>query len=400
MSRALRIASTVAAALAVLYAVVVTWRQHERAAGLDFYIYFVNAQLAGRADVSNIYDRDVQSRIGEEYHERAQRGSSELRKFDAKRRRFLDSVSSPFLYTTLGWVSRDYDRALQQYHLLVFAAFIAGYLLIARKVRLSWASALFLLAALLLWYRGFEADLRVGNVNSLQLLMLGISLWCPPLAAGAIAGMLIAFKPNLLLVPLLLIVSRMATRDWRRLRQELLGGAIGVAIAIAAAAIHYGSFAVWLQWIARANEFYHRLPTRTERNVTPLLMLFHEHGAWSSYALALLLTIVAAVAIWRGRSRDDVSIIGVAILIYLLSATVVWLHYTVLVIPIALALMRWRTTAVVSLLALAAIAEEPFELLTGIAVYPKDAKLIGPALVALFVCGVWMLGREPAPSES
>src|SRR5688572_5807737 len=333
MSRALRIASTVAAALAVIYAVVVTWRQHERAAGLDFYIYFVNAQLAVREDVPNIYDRDAQARIGEEYYERAQRDTSELRKFDAKRRRFLDSVSSPFLYTVLGWVSRDYDRALQQYHLLVFAAFILGFLLIARAVWLSWASAMFLLSALLLWYRGFEADLRVGNVNSLQLLMLGISLWCPPLAAGVIAGMLIAFKPNLLLVPLLLAVARMATRDWRRLRLEVLGGAIGGAIAFVAAAIHYGSFAIWLQWIARANEFYHRLPTRTERNVTPLLMLFHEHGAWPSYVLVLLLTIAAALAIWRGRSRDDVSIIGVAILIYLLSATVVWLHYMVLVIP-------------------------------------------------------------------
>ncbi|MDP9192457.1 MAG: DUF2029 domain-containing protein [Acidobacteriota bacterium] len=391
MSRALRIASTVAAALAVIYAIAVTWRQHERAAGLDFYIYFVNAQLAGREDVPNIYDRDAQSRIGEEYYERAQRGTSELRKFDAKRRRFLDSVSSPFLYTSLSWVSRDYDRALQQYHLLVFAAFIIGYLLIARFVRLSWPSALFLLAALLLWYRGFEADLRVGNVNSLQLLMLGASLWCPPLLAGAIAGLLIAFKPNLILIPLLLAVARMASRDWRRLRLEIFGGAIGGAIAFLAAAIHYGSFAVWLQWIARANEFYHRLPTRTERNVTPFLTLFHEHGAWPSYVLALLLTIAAIIAIWRGRSRDDAMIAGVAILIYLLSATVVWLHYMVLVIPIALALLRWRMTAVVALLALAAIAQEPFEWLTGIAVYPNDAKLIGPALCALFVCALWKM---------
>jgi len=270
-------------------------------------------------------------------------------------------------------------------------------------VRLSWASSLFLLAALLLWYRGFEADLRVGNVNSLQLLMLGASLWCPPLVAGAIAGMLISFKPNLILVPLLLAVARMATRDWRRLRFEILGGAIGGAIAFVATAIHYGSFAVWLQWIARANEFYHRLPTRTERNVTPLLALFHEHGAWPSYALAMLLTIVAAVAIWRGRSRDDVSIVGIAILIYLLSATVVWLHYMVLVIPIALALLRWRGTAVVSLLALAAIAEEPFELFTRVAVYPNDAKLIGPALFVLFACAIWKLAsvsRSPGASTN
>jgi hypothetical protein len=391
---------TALGAVAVMYAVVVTWRQHERAAGLDFYIYYVNAQLAGRDDVENIYDRDVQSRIGEEYYERAQRSDSELRQFDGRRRRFLDSVSSPFLYTCLSWVSRDYDRALQQYHVAVFIAFILGYVLLARAVRLSWPAALFLLAALLLWYRGFEADLRVGNVNSLQLLALGASLLSPPLIAGAIAGMLVAFKPNLILIPLLLAVARVAARDWRRLRLEVLGGAIGVAIAIIAAAIRYGSFHVWVQWIARANEFYHRLPTRTERNVTPLLALFHECGAWLSYVVAVVLTIIAIVAIWRGRSRNDVMIAGVAILIYLLSATVVWLHYMVLVIPVALALLRWRTTAVVSLLALAAIAEEPFELLTRIAVYPNDAKLLGPALFALFACAVWKLAMEREPRES
>jgi hypothetical protein len=397
-----RIVLTAIAAAAVIYAVWATWRQHERAAGLDFYIYYVNAQLAGRDDIGNIYDRDVQSRIGEEYHERGIRSGSELRKFDATRRRFLDSVSSPFLYTCLSWVSRDYDRALQQYHVAVFLAFILGYLLIARAVRLPWPTALFLLAGLLLWYRGFEADLRVGNVNSLQLMALGASLLSPPLIAGAIAGMLIAFKPNLILIPLLLAVARIAARDWRRLRLEVLGGAIGVAIAIIAAAVRYGSFNIWLQWIARANEFYHRLPTRTERNVTPLLALFHERGAWLSYVVALLLTVIAIVAIWRGRSRNDVAIAGIAILIYLLSATVVWLHYMVLVVPIALALMRWRTTAIVSVLALAAIAEEPFELLTRIAVYPNDAKLLGPALFALFACAVWKIAerdsRESRPS--
>ncbi|HEU4886317.1 MAG TPA: glycosyltransferase 87 family protein [Thermoanaerobaculia bacterium] len=393
---------TALGALAVMYAAVVTWRQNERAAGFDFYIYYVNAQLAGRQDVGNIYDRDVQSRIGEEYHERALRSGSELRQFDARRRRFLDSVSSPFLYTCLSWVSRDYDRALQQYHVVVLAAFLLGYLLLARAVRLSWPAALFLLAALLLWYRGFEADLRVGNVNSLQLLMLAASLLSPSVVAGAIAGMLIAFKPNLILIPLLLAVARAASRDWRRLRLEVLGGAIGVAIAVIAAAVRYGSFNIWLQWIARAGEFYHRLPTRTERNVTPLLALFQERGAWLSYVIALLLTVIAIVAIWRGKSRDDVMIAGVAIMIYLLSATVVWLHYMVLIIPIALALMRWRVTAIVSVLALAAIAEEPFEMLTRIAVFPNDAKLLGPAFFVLFVCAVWKLAntvfRESRPS--
>jgi hypothetical protein len=387
---------TTLAALAVIYAIVVTWKQNERAAGLDFYIYFVNAQLQGRADVENIYDADLQSRIGEEYYERAQRGTSELRKYDAGRRRFVDSVSSPFLYTTLRWVSRNYDRALQQYHVLVLVAFIAGFVAIARRVRLSWPSTLFLLAALLLWYRGFEADLRVGNVNSLQLAALGAAFVSPPLVAGAILGMLLSFKPNLILVPLLLALSRVSTRDFGRLKLEVIGGAIGGATAFVAAWISYGTPRVWLQWLARANEFYHRLPTRMERNVTPALPLFHAYGAVASYSLGIALLAIVAFAIWRAKKRDDVLIAGLGILVYLLSATVVWLHYMVIVLPLALALMRHRVTAALALLALIAIAEEPFEMLTRTAVYPHDAKLIGPAFAVLFVCALWTLLRDGA----
>jgi len=390
---------TIVAVLAAIYAVFVTWRQNERAAGLDFYIYFVNAQLAGRTDVANIYDADEQARIGEEYYERAQRSSSELHRYDAGRRRFVDSVSSPFLYTTLRWVSRDYDRALRQYHVLVLLAFVTGVLLIGRRVGMRWSTALFLLAALLLWYRGFEADLRVGNVNSLQLAAIGAALSVPPLAAGAIAGMLVAFKPNLILIPLLLLVSRIVTRDWLRLKRELAGGATGVVIAIVAAALNYGTFNVWLQWVSRANEFYHRLPTRMERNVTPALALFHQHGAWVSYVIALVLTALVCAAILRGRRRDDVLVIGAAILIYLLSATVVWLHYMVLVVVAAFGLTRWKATAVVAAIALLLIAEEPYELLTRQAVYPNDAMLIGPAFVALFVCVVWKLGEGEGLKE-
>jgi len=393
-----RVLLTAIAVLAAIYAVLVVWRQNERAAGLDFYVYYVNAQIAGRADIDNIYDRDVQSRVGEEYFERAQRSGSELRKYDAQRRRFVDSVSSPFLYTCLRWVSRDYDLALRQYHVVVLTAFLAGCILIARAVRLSWVSTLFLIAGLLWYYRGFEADLRVGNVNSLQLLALGAAFNATPLAAGAIIGALISFKPNLLVVPLLLMVSRVAAGEWRRLRLESIGGAAGVAVALIAASISYGTPRIWLQWVSRANEFYHRLPTRTERNVTPALAFFHEHGAWPSYALAFLLTVAACVAIWRSTRTDDVLIAGTAILIYLMSATVVWLHYMVLVIPVAFALLRWRGTAVVSLIALAAIAEEPFETLTGIAVYPNDARLLAPAFLTLFVCALWKI-RFP-PSET
>lgn len=388
---------TAIAALAALYAIAVTWRQNERAAGLDFYIYYVNAQLAGRADVENIYAAEVQERVGEEYYERAIRSGSEIRKYDATRRRRLDNVSSPFLYTTLRWLSRDYELALKQYHVLVLAAFIAGFVLICRRVRVSWPATLFLLAALLLWYRGFEADLRVGNVNSLQLLMIGAFLWSPPILAGAILALLVAFKPNLILIVLLLFVARVTSRDWRRLRLELLGGAGGAIAAICAVAINYGSFRIWLQWVEAAGLFFTRLQTRAERNVAPALSLMQEHGTWIGYAIAAVLVVIACMAM---RKRvDDVLITGLAIMIYLISAPVVWLHYMVLVLPLAIALLRWRWTAAISILALAMIAEEPFEMLFRTPVYPNDAMHIAPALLALFVCGVSPLYARPAATR-
>src|SRR5262245_30877919 len=130
MPRPLRILLTALAGAAALYAVVTVWRQNERAAGLDFYIYYVAGQLAGRADVANIYDAEVQGRVGEEYYARAQESGSELRKYDAQRRRRLDLVSSPFLFATMRWVSGDYERALTQYHVLLLICFVAGVLVL------------------------------------------------------------------------------------------------------------------------------------------------------------------------------------------------------------------------------------------------------------------------------
>ena len=394
MPRLMRIVLTALAALAAFYAVATVWRQNERAAGLDFYIYFVAGQLAGRADVENIYGAEVQERVGEEYFERAQRSGSELRKYDAGRRRRLDLVSSPFLFSVLRWTSRDYDRALTQYHAFVLFAFIAGVLLLCRAARVPWAASLFLLAGLLLWYRGFEADLRVGNVNSIQLLAIGIVVSFARVR-WLVLGALLAFKPNLMFVPLLFAVARLARREYRALVLELAQGAAGAAIAFVVASITYGSPRVWVQWVGAANDFYHRLPTRTERNVTPALALFHQYGEWVSYALAALLLAIVCFAIWRSKSDDAPLLAGLGILVYLLTANVVWLHYMVLVISIAIALLRWRATAIVAAVALLLIAEEPFEVLTKQPAFPVEVWLIAPALTALFVCGVWTLHRRP-----
>jgi hypothetical protein len=397
---------TVAAGVFALHAMLTVWRQNERAAGLDFYIYFVNAQLASRDDIANIYEAEVQERVGEEYFARAQAGSSELRKYDAGRRRRLDNVSSPFLYTSLSWVSREYDAALRQYHVAVLAAFVLGVLLLARRAELRLWLAFTLLGVLLHVYRAFEADLRVGNVNALQLAAVGLMLVLP--APSVLAGILLAFKPNVLGVVILLLASRVLTRDWARLRRELAGGLAGGTIAFAIASLHYGTPRVWVQWMSAANQFWHRLPQRLERNVAPALPWFSEYGTWVSYVLAAILIVIVCMAVVRAKRVDELLLVAAGLLVYLLSATVVWLHYLVLAIPAIVALLRWRATAIVAVLALLAMAEEPIEWL-GIPAFPIESWLVTPSLVALFVCVVWKIAttellpgsdRDPAAAAS
>jgi hypothetical protein len=138
------------------------------------------------------------------------------------------------------------------------------------------------------------------------------------------------------------------------------------------------------------------LPSRAERNIAPLLEVFQQRGEWIGYLTAAVLMAAVVFVVRRRRTQDDLLMAGMGILIYLLSATVVWLHYMVLVLPVAIALLRSRWTAPVAIIALAAIAEEPYEMIVRVPIYPDDAMLIGPALAVLFVAGLWMLERRPA----
>ena len=382
----------IAAVLAAFYAVVVTWRETERAAGLDFYIYFVNAQVADHPGVDNIYSDDAHALIGEEFYARGQASDFDIWRFDSQRRRSLDSVSSPFLYTTFSWVSSDYRIALRQFHALAILAFVVGVLMIGRASGLPGPVSLFLLAALLLWYRGFEADLRVGNVNSLQLAAIGAALVTPPFAAGAILGMLLAFKPNILAVPLLVVVARVVARDWNRLRIEIAGGAAGGLAAFTIASIQYGSPRVWLHWIERAGEFYVRVPTRAMGNFTPGLFLYERYSEWVSYLIAALLFIAACAAIARSRMQNDPLIVGTGVLIYVMSALVVWPHYMVLPLAVAIPLLRHRGSAVAGVVAIVLLAEEPLRAV-GIET-AGDVRFIGAALAILFGAAAWRLGRK------
>lgn len=405
MARALRILLLAAAIFAAAYAVAEIWRSLGRAPAVDFYLVFVNVHVAGRDDIPNIYAHDAQFSIGEEFFARSLDARSRVYHETATNRRSLDSRGSPFLYASFAWISSDFEKALLQYRALILGTFLAGIVLLGRYCRVPLWASVFLFAALVHLFLPFRADFIVGNVNAIQLFLLALALTVAerrPAVAGAILAMMLAAKPNVVMVVALLMLARVIARDFRRLGREVAGGAAGGVIAFVAGSLWFETPRIWLLWLNSAGDLYQTLLGLDSNNVTPALPLFEQYGTWISYVIAAALLAIACIPLLRGRKGDDLLLMSLGLLIYFLSATLVWLHYLVLCVLPAFGLFRARAAAVVAGIAVLLMADVPYALYFG-PTTPRDRQpLIVVAMGMLFIACVRQLwrvrdrGRVPA----
>lgn len=396
MQRALRILLLVLSIAAAAWVVARMWRGLVQVSAVDFYLVWVNVHVAGREDIPNIYSAEAQGSIGEEFFARSLDSGSKVFHDTATIRRRLDSRGSPFLYASFAWVSRDFETALLQFRVLVIASCLAGMILLGRYCGLPLWFSIGLFAANVYYYLPFIADFIVANVNAIQLFLLALALTLSarrPVLAGALLAMMLAQKPNVVLVVAVLMLSRVLTRDFQRLKQEVLGGAIGGIIAFAIGSWWFETPRIWLLWLGSAGDLYETLLGVDSNNITPALPLFQQYGTWLSYVIAAVLLMLACIALLRGRKRDDLLLVSLGLLIYFMSATLVWLHYLVLCFIPAFALFRTRVTAAAAWIALLLMADVPYSMVWGPSTPQLRAKLIFVALVLLYAACVATLWR-------
>lgn len=336
----LRAALFVAAAIALIVALVWVWRLTRGGGAIDFYQYYAHARIAGRQYPPDLYDPMAQRELGEELYARAVDSGSLVHIADATLRRGLDSTATPLLYTLFGWLPKNYELGLELFRILLIAAFAGGTILLARTARIPWTLALLLTAALLRWFEPLHFDVWVGNVGGFQLLGLALFLamsqrW--PATAAAILTLTIGFKPNIVPIVILLVVARIADRDFARLRREALAGAAAAVSGFLASSLFYRSWDVWLDWLGAARDFYSRLPGREWNNIAPALPFYQRYGTDASTWLTLPLLLLAIVLVlWK---RHDGLAVALGIAVYLLTAPTVWGQYLVLLVPAALGMV-------------------------------------------------------------
>jgi hypothetical protein len=420
-------ASMVFAILIALLSVTGAWKTASSDPGLDAYQFWVVGRELHAPGPASVYSESDRVRIGGRFLEEARRTGPAWLAGVAEQRKVLETYSSPFLYTLWGaFTTSDYAGDLVRYRLLLVACMVAGVLTFARLAELEWPLAIGAIALFAAWFMPFTSDLRVGNVNALQLGLLGVWLFVTErarwkrhdVAAGLLLGLAVTFKPNLVFVPAALGLHWLLGGRGRRLVEQAAGGLLGLLLAVAASSVAFGSMSCWAEWMGALRSMPGEIISVSLGNFAPSRLAAEILGidAPLAFTAAAVLALVAAIG-WASRrkggagkreERGDRIVVSLGCLLVVLAPSLAWLHYFVLTIPMILILAggsaeapgRGMGRAIFLSGAILALSIEPL-MSVGLPVSARLAgALVAGASLVLFVAGLREYSRvRPLPDR-
>lgn len=359
----LRNAELVLLFLAALFGLSLAWKSAARDAGIDFYQFWAVGQALDRAGAAGVYSGEGRARLGAEALEAARRTEDRRLVSAAEYRRELETYSTPFLYASFRLFSTGgYAADFRNYRVLLLGCLTMAVIVLARLAGHSWNTTLAALAIIPPWFTPFTSEMGVGNVNSIQLAFLAVYLsiatrarWHHRDAAGgAVLGLAIAFKPNLVFVAGALAAHWILTRRTGRLVHHAAGAAAGAFAATVIAAVSFGSFRCWTEWLAAIGSLPAEIITVDLGNFSPSRLLGESLGFDATVPLGLLAAGAVVAAIWMQRRQalkhgaparpagvaTEGLVLSAGCLLVVLAARLAWLHYYLFTIPAILFLLR------------------------------------------------------------
>lgn len=357
-SRLVRAGVTLALA-AVL--VVKAWSDFPYQFGIDFYQFWgvPLAKRAGPMAQSPYVDGAGYAQVLNGISDAS--SSAKLHAANAARRR-LEPMGTPFLYASFAAFPDDYERAQGLFTLLQYLAAAIGAFLLARLRGLGpWLSAwVALLMELTFW--PFLLDVKVGNVNSLQLALMAVLLYVAAKRAytgralvdglyiGALS-LLVAFKPNTPWIALAFALQYGTVHGARRLLEGAVVAVVLAAVAWGVGAWFFHDAGVWGEWLRLARGMDTAIPlTVAQGNMSLAKLLADRTGALGPVGFGLVLAGAMALALALALSSGGPRLLGsaarrafsdpwfaasVGVLFTFATSPLVWPHYLLLaLVPI------------------------------------------------------------------
>lgn len=424
------------------------WAYAKQTPGIDYYVAWVAADAVKNDTQHDIYAPISSFRLAVSYRNKADEVKDNPRqKRVARTLNELHMTATPFLYWVTGLIATgNYERDLDVWHGISLIMLLASILLIARQLGYSAPASLAMLLPVIVWFAPLQADLRVGNVNSFQLGLVGLSLWLLArkpgythlFAAGFVVGLLVMFKPNLAGIPVLLAGGWLVRRQFTRAIVGLSGMAAAASGAVLVSSWWLGSATAWLDWlklisktvVTATREGSGNISIMSELSKTAgaadqpaLLDRFNSIGKLSAagqLTLVLCLCLLCLVLFWWGRrgarasagahaeqsreTTENTLLVATGCLVTMLVSGIVWSHYYVLTVPMLLVALRpWHHPDQAGLLsvlmlrvlpavALVCLLDSTLPAMLGIEAASYWPVAIMTSVFTLFIVGLWQLG--------
>ncbi len=409
------------------------WQYGRRFLGIDYYQFWAVGQAVSGLGIREVYSDEARERITPELLRR-ERESGVVSRLTgvAARRPVLETYSTPFLYQAIRAISGgDYERDYRRFLLLTLGCTVVAVATIGRLVGFGTGGMALCFLAFTAWFAPFRSDVRVGNVNQIQVGLLAAYLWIRSregsarwdALGGAVLGAAVAFKPDLVAVLGMILFSRFAKRDSGTLGREAAGMVAGLTGAIASSSAWFGSPRIWSDWLAAIASLPEEIIGLKVGNFSLVRFVENLSGARLGIAPAALLTAAALAAVWigsrrgapgaaggdaRGKALHDLRTVGIGCALYLLSAPLVWVHYYWLATPLALLALRPSSPAlamprtvpvrrILGGLAVVFLANRPFEWALKTQRQGLMAALSGAGILLLFGMALWEAAAGAGP---
>ena len=352
-----------------------TWPNITHSGTMDFFIYWAVPQCLSIESVENIYSSDGKRKLASEIERQtALTDVSEKQKqitnfvlefYDGK----IDATASPFLYTVIGLLSTgDFERDQTDFILFSLICYILSIIFLCRLLNFSLTSTTLFVILFTSWYQPLLSDLRVGNLNQIQLFTVTIYILLLAkfnrfphfLLAGFVLGMGIMLKPNIILILPLTIILTIINKEISKCLGLLAGFASGTIIAFLSSGIYFNEFKIWIYFIESLPKTLNSSYPITHGNFSLSNLILSLTGRDFSVIIMTVLIMIFSYLNWKIRRRtslcigDSISLydyaeirlhesfmtVGLACAIVLVSSNLTWLHYYVLLIPLALFMIR------------------------------------------------------------
>ena len=310
-------------------------------------------------------------------------------------RRVIEPTGTPFYYAAFAVLPADFDTSAAVFGVAQYAALFAALVLLARLNGGGAWLGIALAAVVALEFNPFAQDVKYGNVNAFQLLLIAILMVLSALRARlpafafrdaypALLAALAMFKPNTLWVVAVLAPHYVVVAGPRAIPRALVAGAIAAIACAAIGAAYFDGPHVWIDWLRytqgmNGGRLLYNVAEGNHSIVKFLAEVSPRLGVLSAEILltALLLAAFAFAVVKGSRGetpRQRISALfadpqfaaSCGIVMMLATSPLVWPHYHVLaLIPIAylLAGHGGRFGIVCGALAVAALASPVIGLL-------------------------------------